>query len=89
MLADLVNPDNLKEFDKRFEIQLPLKNAKINFNSKVIQFILIHGDLMAVITFLSFIIPIRSTKSLRIKYEPITLAKMAESIMKHCRKCAP
>lgn len=36
MLSDLANPDNLKTFDERFEIQLPLKNAKINFNSKVI-----------------------------------------------------
>lgn len=35
MFADFVNPSNLKTFDERFEIQLPLKNAKINFNTKV------------------------------------------------------
>lgn len=35
-IDELINPDLLKPFDRIFELQLPLRNAKLKFHSKVI-----------------------------------------------------
>lgn len=34
-IDELINPDLLKPFDRVFELQLPLRNAKLKFHSKV------------------------------------------------------
>lgn len=39
MRSELINPKYLKPFDEQFELQLPLKEAKVNFHSKVLEYI--------------------------------------------------
>lgn len=42
-IDELQNPALLKPFDEIFELQLPLKNAKLKFHSEVFLFIYLFG----------------------------------------------